>query len=95
MLYLILIDFDPVREQGVGMRVDVKKISDISVLIRKLRLQKGLSQEKAAALAGVGRRFFSELERGEKDSLDLGKVLQVLKKFGVKLTLEAKIDEES
>lgn len=76
------------------MQVAVKKTSDISILVRKLRHQKGLSQEKASALTGVGRRFFSELERGEKESLDLGKVLQVLRKFGVKLTLEAKIHEE-
>ena len=76
------------------MQVIVKNTSDISGLVKKLRLKKGLSQEKAAALAGVGRRFFSELERGEKDSLDLGKVLQVLRKFGVKLSLEVKIHGE-
>lgn len=76
------------------MQLDIKKTSDISILVKKIRLQKGLSQEKAAALTGVGRRFFSELERGEKDSLDLGKVLQVLRKFGVKISLEVKIHGE-
>ncbi|HEY8270818.1 MAG TPA: helix-turn-helix domain-containing protein [Pseudobdellovibrionaceae bacterium] len=76
------------------MQVNVKKVSDISKLVRELRHQKGLSQEKASALAGVGRRFFSELERGEKESLDLGKVLQVLRKFGVKLTLEARTGKD-
>lgn len=76
------------------MTVNVKKTSDISKLVRSLRRQKGLSQEKAAGLAGVGRRFFSELERGEKESLDLGKVLQVLRKFGVTVTLEAKVYDE-
>lgn len=76
------------------MQVDVKKTSDIAALIRKIRLQKGLTQEKAAALAGVGRRFFQELEKGEKQSLDFGKLMQVLRRFGIKLKLEAKIDEE-
>ncbi len=75
------------------MRKDVKKASDISILVLKLRHKKGLSQEKAAALAGVGRRFFSELERGEKDSLDLGKVLQVLRRFGIKVSIEANIED--
>lgn len=76
------------------MQVDVKKVNDISVLVRRLRHQKGLSQEKAAALTGVGRRFFSELEKGEKESLDLGKVLQVLRRLGVRLTVETKIHDE-
>ena len=75
------------------MRKDIRKISDISTLVLKLRHKKGLSQEKAAALAGVGRRFFSELERGEKDSLDLGKVLQVLRRFGIKVSIEANIED--
>ncbi len=71
----------------------IKNISDISILVRRARRAKGLSQEKAAALCGVGRRFFSELERGEKESLDLGKVFQVLRRFGIKLVAEAP-DEE-
>ena len=72
------------------MTIDIKKISDISKIVKKLRLEKNLSQEKAAALTGVGRRFFSELERGAKQSHDLGKVLQVLRRFGVKISLEVK-----
>lgn len=66
----------------------VKKPKDIGLLVRKIRIQKGLTQEKAAGLTGVGRRFFSELERGQKDSLDLGKVLQVLSRFGIQVKLE-------
>jgi transcriptional regulator with XRE-family HTH domain len=52
-----------------------------------------MTQEKAAALTGVGRRFFSELERGEKESLDLGKVLQVLRRLGIKISLEANLEK--
>ena len=76
------------------MWIEVKKVKDISILIRKIRHQKGLSQEKAAALTGVGRRFFSELERGEKTSLDISKVLQVLRRFGIKVQLETKSSDE-
>ncbi|MGZ5279754.1 MAG: helix-turn-helix domain-containing protein [Pseudobdellovibrionaceae bacterium] len=76
------------------MKMDayVKKPSDIGILVRNIRIAKGLSQERAAGLTGVGRRFLSELERGEKDSLDLGKVLQVLSRFGVKIKLEVPDD---
>lgn len=76
------------------MKIDVKNYSDISALVRKLRHDKGLTQEKAAALTGVGRRFFSELEGGKKSSLDLGKVMQVLRKFGVRISLEVKVLDE-
>lgn len=82
------------RGQVGAVRPSARGMDCVSVLVKQLRLKKELSQEKAAALAGVGRRFFSELERGEKESLDLGKVLQVLRKFGVKITLEAKLHDE-
>lgn len=74
------------------MRVDVRQIQDISLLVRKVRRQKNLSQEKAAALTGVGRRFLSELENGEKESMDLGKVLQVLRRLGIRVQLDVKLD---
>lgn len=74
------------------MQYSVKSTQDISKLIRMIRIEKGLSQEKAAALAGVGRRFLSELERGEKDSLDMGKVFQVLRKFGIKVFIQSPLD---
>jgi y4mF family transcriptional regulator len=41
-----------------------------------------LSQQQFADLAGVGRRFISELENG-KPTLELGLVLQVCKAAGI------------
>ncbi len=46
----------------------------------------GLTQLDAAGLCGVGERFLSELERG-KQSAELGKVLQVLRRLGLRLVL--------
>jgi hypothetical protein len=39
-------------------------------------------------LCGVGERFLSELERG-KASASLGKTLQVLKRLGLKIQVQA------
>ena len=61
----------------------LRKVSDVALLVRKVRLEKKLSQEKAAGLTGVGRRFLSELESGQKETLELGKVLQVLSRLGI------------
>jgi y4mF family transcriptional regulator len=51
-------------------------------LVRTTRESSGRSQAEFAALAGVGRRFLSELENG-KPTLEIGKVLQVLSAAGI------------
>ncbi|MDP1700478.1 MAG: helix-turn-helix transcriptional regulator [Aestuariivirga sp.] len=56
--------------------------SDIGQLIRDARKRKGLSQQQFADLAGVGRRFVSECEKG-KPRLELGKVLQITSAAGI------------
>lgn len=53
-------------------------------LVRAARLEMGLSQEAGALLAGVGARFLSELERG-KGTVQLAKVIQVTRAFGIRL----------
>lgn len=53
-------------------------------LIRAARKAKNLSQQEMADLAGVGRRFLSELENG-KPSLEFGKVITVANAIGIDL----------
>ena len=52
--------------------------------LRARRLALGLSQQEFADLAGVGRRFVSELESG-KDSVELGRVIKVCRAAGLPL----------
>ncbi len=77
------------------IEISVKNIKDIGALVKKVRLVKKLSQDRAASLAGVGRRFLSELEAGKKDSLEVGLVLQVLSRLGIKLKIEVKLNVET
>ncbi len=58
--------------------------------IRRHRKLLGLTQRDAAGLCGVGERFLSELERG-KASASLGKVVQVIKRLGLRLLLDGQI----
>ena len=53
-------------------------------LVRSVRKDGGLDQSSAAGLAGVGVRFFGDLERG-KPSVRLGLVLQVLDRLGLEV----------
>jgi HTH-type transcriptional regulator/antitoxin HipB len=58
---------------------------EIGALVRRRRTEgAGVLQANAAALAGVGLRFLSELERG-KETAELGKVLQVLERIGLEV----------
>ena len=60
--------------------------AELGTLLRSYRKAKGLSQVDAAALAGVGPRFLSELERG-KATAEVGLVLKVLERFGLTVTV--------
>ena len=64
--------------------MEIFKTEDISSVIKKRRKNLNLTQAECAAFCGVGIRFFSELENG-KQSLHLGKVLQVLQTLGLKI----------
>jgi y4mF family transcriptional regulator len=67
----------------------IKDTQNLGNAIRQHRKSMGLSQLNAAGLCGVGERFLSELERG-KPTAEIGKVLQVLNRLGLRLVLEDK-----
>jgi len=54
---------------------------ELGAFVRERRKAEGLTQEDMANIAGVGRRFVSELERGKR-SLRLDSVEAVLRVFG-------------
>lgn len=57
---------------------------DLGRLVRQARERMSLTQQAFADLAGVGRRFLSELENG-KETLELGKVMRVASAAGISL----------
>jgi y4mF family transcriptional regulator len=60
----------------------VQNTAELGVLIRAARKAQGITLTQAAMLCGVGVRFLSELENG-KPTAEIGKVLHVLKSFGL------------
>ena len=60
---------------------------DLGKTVRERRGEMKLTQAEAAALCKVGVRFLSELENG-KPTLHLGKVMLVLRAFGLILVLK-------
>ena len=67
----------------------VKDPAEIGRFVHEARKRAGLRQAQAAALCGVGTRFLSDLENG-KPTLHLGKVLQVLRGFGLRVIIKRK-----
>ena len=74
-------------------KVDRKKASSeafvetpeaLGRFLREMRQETGLTQSEAAGLCNVGIRFVNELEHG-KSTAALGKVMQVLRGYGVRL----------
>lgn len=57
---------------------------DLGSLVREARERRSLSQQTFADLAGVGRRFVSELENG-KPTLEFEKVVKVARAAGISL----------
>jgi len=62
----------------------IDSVAQLGRLVRRRRKESGVRQTDAAALAGVGVRFLSELERG-KESAEVGRVLQVLERLGLEV----------
>lgn len=71
---------DPVADSGHELLAP----QDVGRLVRQARERMSLTQQAFADLAGVGRRFLSELENG-KETLELGKVMRVTRAAGILL----------
>jgi len=61
-------------------------LSSLSQEVKYARKKAKLTQEDLALFAGVSRKFISELEN-EKQTLEIGKVLDVLNALGISLTI--------
>lgn len=74
-----------------GNIVDVVQIGG---LIRAKRRSIGLRQAELAGLCGVGPRFLSELENG-KATAEIGKVVRVLQRLGLDMSIRPRSGEGS
>jgi y4mF family transcriptional regulator len=68
-----------------GARKKITSAKAIGDLVREARRKMNLNQQEFADLAGVGRRFVSELESG-KATLEFDKVMQACAAAGIDLT---------
>jgi len=74
---------DNSRKEPYG---NIYSSEDIGKLVRIYRKEQSVTQAELAALCAVGVRFISNLENG-KATLELGKVLHVLKCLGLEVAV--------
>lgn len=66
---------------------NISTAEELGRCVRAQRKSQNATQAEFAALCGVGVRFISELENG-KPTMEVGKVLQVLKCLGLEVSIE-------
>ena len=64
----------------------IKTPADLGKIIRQRRKAAKLTQQNAAALAGIGVRFLSELERS-KPTAQIGKAIKVAQLLGLEIQI--------
>jgi len=67
------------------MNTWIRNTEDLGRIVRNARKLQKLSQDDLAGMAGTGRRFIIDLEKG-KQTVQLGKVLRVLRTLGVSVS---------
>lgn len=71
------------------VQLTARTLPDLGALVTHTRKARHYSQQDLADIAGVGRRFLSELEGG-KATAEIGKVLQVLTALGIDVELRVR-----
>ena len=73
------------------MDTKIKNAEDLGRVVREARKAQKLSQDDLAGMAGTGRRFIVDLEKG-KETVQFSKVLRVLAALGVSVAAIRKWD---
>lgn len=66
------------------MLIDIRSPDELGLLIRAVRKHQKIRMDDIAGSAGVGPVFVREVERG-KETVQLGRVMQILAELGIKL----------
>lgn len=69
------------------MKTTIASSEDLGLLIRAVRKSANVRQDDLSAVAGVSRQFAIDVERG-KPTIQLGRVLLLLKELGITLTAD-------
>lgn len=69
------------------MKISLEKASDIGSIVWAVRKSQGIRQDDTAGAVGVSENFLGKIERGS-ETVQWGKLFQVLNDLGVRLSLD-------
>lgn len=67
--------------------VQIRSAMDIGVVVKNLRKHQGIRQADMAEMISASHVLLRDIERG-KETVNLGKVLQLLEELGVRVLLD-------
>jgi transcriptional regulator with XRE-family HTH domain len=73
------------------MKITIKQASSIGPIVRAVRKAQGIRQDDAAGSSAVSENFLAKVERGN-ESVQWGKLFQVMNSLGIRITLDLPID---
>ncbi len=76
------------------MKIPIKNSSAIGEIVRATRKVQGIRQDDAAGSIGVSENFLGKVERGS-DSVQWGKLFQVMEGLGIRVILDVPDDVAS
>ena len=88
-IIIIFRENDPYMDQ-----ISITNIKVLGQAIYQARKAHNLTQEELAARTGVSRRLIYQLENGSRDSFPLGKVLHILKRMNLELSISTRTLEK-
>lgn len=68
---------------------NIQSVKDLGDIVRTRRKEMGITQADLSGLTKVGNRFIVDLENG-KETIQLGKVLSVIRWLGIELVARRK-----
>lgn len=69
------------------MKIKIRNMEELGNFLRNFRRRKQLSQETTAQILGVSRKLLSEIETGKKNTVEIGKIFQILQRIGIEIWL--------
>jgi y4mF family transcriptional regulator len=69
------------------MKHAIHSADDLGMIIRAVRKSTQVRQDDLAAMVGVSRQFAVDVEKG-KPTVQLGRVMRLLKELGIELSVE-------
>ncbi|WP_307815928.1 helix-turn-helix transcriptional regulator [Myceligenerans indicum] len=67
--------------------LNARSLPRLARSVKRLRLNRGLTQAELARRAGVSRVWIINLERGETEGLEIGRLMRVLDELDANLTI--------